>query len=93
PLQVLVEATILSATLNEDMEFGVDLNFAGGVHIEGTAESGAVQDTVLGGALDYNNAATTPIGQIAGWNSAGTPKSRNQFRQCVRIHYRLRGHY
>ncbi|MHC5061958.1 MAG: hypothetical protein ACYTFK_12840, partial [Planctomycetota bacterium] len=73
PLQVLVEATILSATLNEDMEFGVDLNFAGGVHIDGTEASGATQDTVSGGVLEYSNAETTPIGQIAGWNSAGTP--------------------
>ena len=35
PLQVLIEATILSATLNENMEFGVDLNFANGVRIDG----------------------------------------------------------
>jgi type IV pilus assembly protein PilQ len=73
PRQVLIEATILSATLNENMEFGVDLNLAGGVSISGTAESGAVQDGVLGGALEYSNAATTPIGQIAGWGSAGSP--------------------
>ncbi|MHC4722604.1 MAG: type II secretion system protein GspD, partial [Planctomycetota bacterium] len=73
PLQVLVEATILSATLTEGMEFGIDLNMAGGVAITGTAESGAVQDDVLGGALEYSNAATTPIGQIAAWGSAGSP--------------------
>ncbi|MCK4998161.1 MAG: hypothetical protein KAS23_01455 [Anaerohalosphaera sp.] len=35
PLQVLIEATILSATLNENMEFGVDLNFANGIRIDG----------------------------------------------------------
>ncbi|MCK4960342.1 MAG: type II secretion system protein GspD [Planctomycetes bacterium] len=33
PRQVLIEATILSATLTEDMEFGVDLNLAGGADI------------------------------------------------------------
>ncbi|MCK5174936.1 MAG: type II secretion system protein GspD [Planctomycetes bacterium] len=33
PRQVLIEATILSATLTEDMEFGVDLNLAGGASI------------------------------------------------------------
>jgi type IV pilus assembly protein PilQ len=37
PKQVLIEATILSAVLTEDMEFGVDLNMAGGVTIDGTA--------------------------------------------------------
>ena len=34
PKQVLIEATILSAVLTEDMEFGVDLNMAGGVAID-----------------------------------------------------------
>jgi len=37
PKQVLIEATILSAVLTEDMEFGIDLNMAGGVTIDGTA--------------------------------------------------------
>lgn len=35
PRQVLVEATILSATLTEGMELGVDLNFLNGVAITG----------------------------------------------------------
>ena len=79
PLQVLIEATILSATLTEGLEFGVDLNIAGGVSITGTEQSGANQDSVLGGALDYDNAATTPIGQIAGWGSAGSPMEVSGF--------------
>ncbi len=33
PRQVLVEATILSAVLTEDMDMGVDLNMAGGVSL------------------------------------------------------------
>jgi len=37
PRQVLIEATILSAVLTEDMEFGIDLNMAGGVTIDGSA--------------------------------------------------------
>jgi len=36
PKQVLVEATILSATLNENMRFGVDWNFAAGVSLTNT---------------------------------------------------------
>jgi len=79
PLQVLVEATILSATLTEGMEFGVDLNLAGGVAITGTAESDAQQDTVLGGVLEYDTPATTPIGQIARWGSAGSPMEVSGF--------------
>ena len=58
PRQVLVEATILSATLNEGMEFGVDLNFMVGTHLEGT---------IAQAADEFNPAVTaqTPIQQIA----------------------------
>ena len=35
PKQVLVEATILSALLDEDMELGVDWNFMGGFELDG----------------------------------------------------------
>ena len=71
PKQVLVEATILSATLTEGMELGVDLNFLGGVSLTGSA---ATSDLVGGGgtAHDRGTAATTPIGQIAG-GVMGTP--------------------
>jgi type IV pilus assembly protein PilQ len=57
PRQVLVEATILSATLSEGMELGVDLNLLGGVHLNGS--EGAAADA-------YNSAVSsqTPIGQI-----------------------------
>lgn len=37
PKQVLVEATILSATLNEGMDIGVDLNFLNGVSLTSLA--------------------------------------------------------
>jgi len=58
PRQVLVEATILSATLTEGMEFGVDLNFMAGTHLEGS---------VAQAADEFNPAVTaqTPIQQIA----------------------------
>jgi type II secretory pathway component GspD/PulD (secretin) len=35
PKQVLVEATILSAVIDEDMELGVDWNFMGGFELDG----------------------------------------------------------
>jgi type IV pilus assembly protein PilQ len=70
PLQVLIEATILAANLTEGMEFGVDMNFAGGVALEGTA---ATQDYVDSGTVDRGNAGTTPINQIANGLHEGTP--------------------
>ncbi|MHC4644396.1 MAG: type II secretion system protein GspD [Planctomycetota bacterium] len=36
PKQILVEATIMSAVLQEGMELGVDLNFMGGENLDGT---------------------------------------------------------
>jgi type IV pilus assembly protein PilQ len=62
PRQVLVEATILSATLNEGMEFGIDLNLLGGVHLIGsstTAEVGGANVQAL------ETTITSPIQQIA----------------------------
>jgi type IV pilus assembly protein PilQ len=66
PIQVLIEATILSATLNEDMELGVDLNFLAGVHLDGTSTT-----VEVGGAnaAALETTIKTPIQQIA----AGTP--------------------
>jgi type IV pilus assembly protein PilQ len=65
PKQVLVEATILSATLTEETKFGIDWNFAAGVSLNGATASSADA---------YNSAvsAQTPIGQIAG-GTAGAP--------------------
>jgi len=66
PTQVLIEATILSATLSEGMELGVDLNFLGGVSLDGTA---ATKDYVSPGGtvgiVDRGTLASTPIQQIA----------------------------
>ena len=72
PKQVLVEATILSATLTEGMNLGVDLNLLGGVSLTGSA---ATSDLVGGGGTDHDRgtAATTPIGQVAAGAYAGTP--------------------
>lgn len=79
PQQVLIEATILAATLTEGMEFGVDLNFAGGTSLTGAAASGAVQDTVNGGVLEYTDGATTPIGQISNGLAKGSPIETSGF--------------
>ena len=73
PKQVLIEASILSATLTEGMQLGIDLNFQGGVNLTGTEASGAVQDSVLGGVLENTTAATTPMGQVAAGVAKGTP--------------------
>ena len=71
PKQVLIEATILSANLTEGMQFGIDLNLAAGVAIDGSA---ATQDYVDGGTVDRGTEAVHPINQIAGWDSSdGTP--------------------
>jgi type II secretory pathway component GspD/PulD (secretin) len=61
PRQVLVEATILSATLNEGMEFGIDLNFMAGTHLIGTSTIDEVGTT----AAELVTTTTSPIQQIA----------------------------
>ena len=62
PKQVLVEATILSATLTEGMKLGVDLNFLGGVSLTGDM---GTETIVAESTVDRGREATTPIGQIA----------------------------
>ncbi len=66
PKQVLVEATILSVLLTEGMELGVDLNFAGGMALDGTA---ATETLIAGSEIDRGTEATSPIVDIA----AGVP--------------------
>src|SRR4030042_44163 len=66
PRQVLVEATILSATLTEGMEFGVDLNLLGGVHLDGTSTPYALGTTV-------QTTTTSPTEQVAAGVYPGTP--------------------
>ena len=70
PKQVLVEATILSATLTEGMELGIDLNFLAGVSITGAERT---QDIVAGNSFERGSSATTPIGQIGQGFATGTP--------------------
>ena len=68
PKQVLVEATILSATLTEGMQLGVDLNLLGGVTLTGSSGTLApVGSTETTQTVDTQ----TPIGQIGAGGIAG----------------------
>jgi len=67
PMQVLIEATILSATLTEETKFGIDWNFMAGVSLTGTSSVGQVGTTET-----INTTSTSPISQIAG-GVAGAP--------------------
>jgi len=68
PRQVLIEATILSATLTEGMEFGVDLNMLGGVSLDGTSSTDQVGTT-----SSLLTTTTTPIAQVAAGAFPGSP--------------------
>ena len=63
PKQVLVEATILSATLTEGLELGVDLNFLAGVSLTGDL---GTETIVASSEISRGREATTPIAQVAG---------------------------
>jgi type IV pilus assembly protein PilQ len=69
PKQVLIEATILSATLTEGMNLGVDLNLLGGTALTGStgtlAQVGATSTTQTVGTQ-------TPIKQIGSGSIVGT---------------------
>ncbi len=73
PKQVLVEATILSATLTEGLELGVDLSFAAGVSLTGTDAGTGTADAVLGGYIEGSQTAGLNPLQQAGALSAGSP--------------------
>ncbi len=71
PKQVLVEATILSATLTEGMKLGVDWNLLAGVGLTGI--------TATVDELGNEAGAITPIEQIATPGEAGTPVETSGF--------------
>jgi type IV pilus assembly protein PilQ len=85
PQQVLIEATILSATLNEGMEFGIDWNLLKGTILDGTS---ATQDYVSDGTVDRGSAATTPITQL-GSGVSGTSMESSGFAQMARNGLRI----
>lgn len=60
PKQVLVEATILSVLLTEEMKLGVDLNLLAGVGLDGTSSTDQI-----GSTSSLLTTTTTPILQVA----------------------------
>ncbi len=62
PKQVLIEATILSATLTEGMEFGINWNLLQGVSLDGTD---ATETYTTSSSVDRGTEATSPVRQIA----------------------------
>jgi len=70
PKQVLVEATILSATLTEGMKMGVDLNLLAGVSLDG---SSSITSYSSGDSLELVTTETTPIGQLGQGIANGSP--------------------
>lgn len=80
PKQVLVEATILSATLAEGMDLGVDWSaVANGTPLIGTA---ATSDLTTTTTIDRGTTATIPIGQIAA-GVGGTPAETSGFAKTA----------
>jgi type IV pilus assembly protein PilQ len=73
PKQVLIEATILSATLTEGMTLGVDLNLQAGVSLTGVAAQEGVQNSSSGGYITDPVAAQTVMEQVYTGTAAGTP--------------------
>ena len=73
PKQVLIEATILSATLTEGMELGIDLNFQGGISLTGTPASDAIVNPVTGDIVEYDTPETTTLEQIQAGVAKGSP--------------------
>lgn len=62
PKQILIEATILSATLTEETKLGIDWNLLKGDSLIGTS---ATSDLISGDSISRGTSATTPIEQIA----------------------------
>jgi len=65
PKQVLIEATILSATLTENMKVGIDWNLLRGVNLDGTDAKAAVYSETTGDIIEAAVAETNPLEQIA----------------------------
>lgn len=61
PRQVLIEATILRATLNEGNEFGIDFTLLGGVDFQSVGSTSEAGSTISTGALPANKLERTTI--------------------------------
>jgi len=66
PQQVLIEATILSATLTEDMEFGIDWSSLGGVVSQIPGVTAATGDIARGASDYFKSAGTSQITKSGG---------------------------
>ncbi|MDP6380232.1 MAG: hypothetical protein QF662_02705, partial [Phycisphaerae bacterium] len=76
PLQVLVEATILEVTLDEDNKLGIDFNVLAGVDFRdmtGVTTASIVDPTALGGGANTTSLGNVPFGQAhtQGFAAAG----------------------
>ncbi len=69
PQQVLVEATILSATLTEENQLGIDLNLLGGVSLTGTSST---SDLTTSTEIDRGSSGTSRMEQVHSLTN-GTP--------------------
>ena len=63
PKQILIEATILSATLTENMKVGIDWNLLRGVNLDGTDAKAAVYSGVT--TIEPAVAKATTLDQVA----------------------------
>jgi len=79
PKQVLIEATILSATLSEGMQLGIDLNLQAGVSLTGVDASAGVQDIIAGGYITDPVAAQTVMEQVHTGTAVGNPIETSGF--------------
>ncbi len=66
PRQVLVEATILSVSLNDNSKLGVDFTALGGIDFQAMGGTSDVTDSVSGG--------TVSGGQLRSWNVGATQR-------------------
>src|SRR6185369_676685 len=78
PQQILIEATILAAQLNEDNALGVDFNVVGGVDFSSIT---SVAGQILNANVD--NAALTPDVNSVGTGNSFTKGISNAFRVGV----------
>jgi type IV pilus assembly protein PilQ len=70
PQQILIEATILQATLTDNNAMGVDFSFLGGVDFDTLLGSGTTLATALSGSV-LNSTATSSGGTGTGTTSTG----------------------
>lgn len=68
PPQVLVEATIMSVTLNDDFQLGVDFTAFAGIDFQELGASGRISDGITAG--DYN----TGSNPLSGWLGEGSQR-------------------